>query len=297
MLRALLLVAAARAALAGRGKKGGYTVQFLDTEAGANAFLDLVKISPSQYLACSGNHGCYGMHEWLAYQDSVHGSRDKTIEWCAKVGVELCPFVISQGCWKLHNAFIPIARDRGFSLGSRQAPERMRLWGFLFEFLLGFGCNWVQAMIVLVPAALMRDASIIIPGFFKILVDLEILDDSTDEPAIYVRGRLNQKVSAHAQKQVNVTSGVPRLRDARAPRPPFSCVGQPPRRGDVLHLDVHQESRIPPHGGPALRRTRIGFTHMSGLFLGPVHLHDAALYRCRRVINCCESAGLPPPQE
>ena len=238
MLRALLLFAAARAARAGRTKKGGYTVQFLDTEAGANAFLDLVKMNPSKYLACD-ERGSFGMNEWLAYQDSRHGSRDKTIEWCAKVGVELCPFVISQGCWKLHNAFIPIARDRGFSLGKAQAVERVNLWGFLFEFLLGFGCNWVTAMIVLVPSIVMRDASIIIPGFFKILVDLEILDDSTDEPAIYVRGRLNQKVSAHAQKQVNVTSGVPRLRDARAPRPPFSRVGQPPRRGDVLHLDVH----------------------------------------------------------
>ena len=286
MLRALLLVTAARAALAGYSKKHGYTVQFLDTEAGANAFLDLVKLAPSQYLASTLAYGDYGMTEWLRYQDSRHGGRDKTIEWCAKVGVELCPFVISQGCWKLHNAFIPIARSRGFSLGRCQAVERINLWGFLFEFLLGFGCGWVQAIIVLVPVALMRDAWIIIPGFFKILVDLEILDDSTDEPAIYVRGPLNQKVSAHAQKQVNVTSGVPRLRDARAPRPPFSRVGQPPRRGDVLHLDVHKESRISPHGGPALRRTRIGFTHMSGLFLWPMDLHHAALYRCRRVSNC-----------
>jgi len=207
MLRALLLFAAARAVRGGKHGKPVFDIQFLDTIEGAHAFVRDVAINPQTYLACSLTRS-YGMTEWLSYQDARHGGRAATIEWCEAVGVELCPFVISQAAWKLHNTFIPIARDRGFSLGPEQGPERLRLWGYIFEILLGlavFGAaGGAAASVMALPQSVRDDAKTITGGYFDILEDLGFLVRSTATTAgHYCMGPIHQKVSDHVNKGVN----------------------------------------------------------------------------------------------
>ena len=209
MLRALLLCAAARAVHGAKhGKHGKYDIQFLDTIEGAHAFVRHVRIAPSQFLACSTSGTSYGMKEWLSFQDARLGGRAATIEWCEAVGVELCPFVISQAAWKLHNTFIPIARDRGFSLGELQGPERLRLWGFIFEILLGLtvvgAAGEAARSVMALPQFVRDDAKTITGGYFDILEDLGFLVRSTATTAgHYYMGPIHQKVSNHVNKGVN----------------------------------------------------------------------------------------------
>ena len=134
-------------------------LQFLHTYGAAHAFVkDGAKIAPSQYLACNDETGTYGMREWLSYQDALHGSREETLKWCRSAGVKLCPLLISQGAWKTHNVFISIARDRGFSLGEHQGPERLRLWGFIYELLLGLADDDADASVMELPRSVRDDA-------------------------------------------------------------------------------------------------------------------------------------------
>ena len=205
MLRALLLVAAARAVHGGKVGKSKYDIQFLDTIKGAHAFVRHVKICPSSFLASSTSGTSYGMKEWLSYQDARLGGRAATIKWCEAVGTELCPFVISQAAWKLHNTFIPIARDRGFSLGDLQGPERLRLWGFIFEILLGLAvvgaAGGAAESLMALPRFVRDDAEIITGGYFDILEDLGFLVRSTATTAgHYYMGPIHQKVSDHVNK-------------------------------------------------------------------------------------------------
>ena len=201
MLRALLLGAAARAVHGGKQGKPKYDIQFLDTVEGAHAFVRDAAIAPSKFLACS-LAGTFGMAEWLSYQDARLGGRANTIKWCEAVGTELCPFVISQAAWKLHNTFIPIARDRGFSLGELQGPERLRLWGYIFEILLGlavFGAaGGAAASVMALPRSVRDDAKTITGGYFDILEDLGFLVRSTATTAgHYYMGSIHREVSDH----------------------------------------------------------------------------------------------------
>jgi hypothetical protein len=179
-------------------------LQFLDTYGGAHAFVQEVRISPVQYLACDET-GTYGVSDWLKYQDALHGSREETLKWCRAVGVKLCPLLISQGAWKLHDTWITIARRRGFSLGAHQGPERLRLWGFIYELLLGLAADDAAASVMELPRSVRDDARKITGGFFDILADLEcILPTTAETPGLYYAGPIHEKVSKHVDKTVQV---------------------------------------------------------------------------------------------
>ena len=192
----------------GKGAKPKLDLQFLHTYGAAHAFVkDGAKIAPSHYLACNDETGTYGMREWLSYQDALHGSREETLKWCRSAGVKLCPLLISQGAWKTHNVFISIARDRGFSLGEKQGPERLRLWGYIHELLLGLADDDAAASVMALPRSVRDDAFVLTGGLFEILADLECIRHSTAEaPGLYCAGPIHEKVSKHVGRTVEVHS-------------------------------------------------------------------------------------------
>ena len=118
------------------------------------------------------------------------GSIPRALDYLGTIGITLAALFLSKGAWQLHHATRPIATFRGFSTGSSQGPERLRLYAFWFEQLCGCCKDAATAAFVkAMPKAVYLLASTIVPLFMDQLLDLDLLGlgDGTT-PVHYVAG-------------------------------------------------------------------------------------------------------------